>query len=261
MRILNENVSKNILNKLFEYSQEEEHLLSQKEDQLKRLNDYINSNPTEDDINELNELKASLEKEIQDLKNNSETNYFNENDLMQMLEESRQIVSDLYGADFIQENDTNPSIKFNNIGRTKLGYCHYSISRINNKIDTEINISKVLQKFSRDQLMDTILHEYIHSLRCCVSCGHGGKWKEIADKINSNTDYNLSANADEDQSNLFDEIFDSNHKTVYHVICDNCGHDFKYYTSNANVVKHPERYSHRCPDGKVGKFTIKVENR
>ena len=251
------------IQKLIEYNQEDEHLLIQKQDQLKRLTDYINSNPTEDDINELNNLKTSLEQEIQDLQNNKKDTYkFNDNDLIKMLETSKQIIGNLYGTDFINENDTNPSIRFDNTGRNKLGFCRTQSSRYNNQIiSSEIIISKILQKFSEDQLMNTVIHEYIHSLKCCTHCGHYGKWKEIADRINSSTDYDINIKADDEQANMFDDILDSNHKTVYHIICNNCGSEQKFYTANADIVKHPDHYKHRCSNGETGTFTLNVEKR
>lgn len=248
------------IQKLIEYNQGDEQLLDQKQDQLKRLTDYINSNPTEDDINELNDLKASLEKEIQELQKSSHD--FNNNDLVKMLDQAKQIISNLYGNEFIEENDTNPSIIFSTISRDKLGYCKIQMSRYNYQlIKTEIFISKILQKFSEDELMNTVIHEYIHSLKCCINSGHSGKWKEIAEKVNANTEYNISPKADDDEANMFDDIFDNNHKTIYHVICNNCGAEEKFYTANADIVKHPDHYSHRCPNGEKGTFTVNVEKR
>ena len=87
------------LQKLIEYNQEDEELLIQKQDQLNRLTDYINSNPTEDDINELKDLKDSLEKEIQALQKDKAIidNNFSNNDLNKMLDEAKLLISNLYG--------------------------------------------------------------------------------------------------------------------------------------------------------------------
>jgi len=253
------------LQKLIEYNQEDEELLIQKQDQLNRLTDYINSNPTEDDINELKDLKDSLEKEIQALQKDKAIidNNFSNNDLNKMLDEAKLLISNLYGKQFIEENDTNPSIMFSNINRDKLGYCRTDIRRISGKflITTEIFISKVLQKFPKEQLMSTVIHEYIHSLRCCLSCNHSGKWKEIADRINSSTEYDINEYADEEQTSSFDNILNNTHKTIYHVVCTNCGAEQNYYTANADIVRHPDHYSHRCSNGEKGSFTVTVEKK
>ncbi len=179
-----------------------------------------------------------------------ESEQLNNRDLMSMLQQAKQIITDLYGEQFILENDTWPNIRFKSIGRNKLGECQVETdtSYWPHKILTYIHISNILQDFSYDEVMNTVIHEYIHSLKCCFKCEHNGKWKEIADKVNNNTNYNIMEQAESVQTDKFKDIYDKNHKTVYHIICTHCNFEYKYYTSNAQIVKHPQWFKHKCKD-------------
>lgn len=257
---MRDKLQETILNKLLEYNETD--LLTQKEDQLKRLTDYINSDPIDDDIDELNELKAELENEIAQLKQDNRDNTdFTNRDLEKMLSDAKELFIKLVGRNFIEENDTNPSIVFGNTGRDKLGYCQTSMYRDMSDISTNIIISNILKQFTEHDVMNTVIHEYIHSLKCCLNVDHFGKWRELSELVNKNTDYNITAVADSSESESFDSLYDKGHKTVYHVICNNCGYEYKHYTANADIVKHPENYSHRCPDGTKGTFKIDIEKR
>lgn len=257
---MNENLQDITISKLLEYNETD--LLTQKEDQLKRLEDYIKSNPQDEDLDELNNFKLELENEIKQLKqSNIDNKEFANRDLENMLDDTRTLIRKLFGDDFFRENDTNPTIQFTNLGRSKLGLCRLERYRYSNNIRSEISISNVLKNFTEHDIMNTIIHEYLHSLKCCLGETHFGKWKSLATSINNQTDYNIVAEADGDEASNFEAFYDSRHKTIYHVICNNCGYEHKHYSASADIVKHPENYSHRCPDGTHGTFKINIEKR
>lgn len=257
---MSENLQDITISKLLEYNETD--LLTQKEDQLKRLEDYIKSNPQDEDLDELNNFKSELETEIKQLKqSNIDNKEFTNIDLSNMLEDTKNLIKKLFGDEFFNENDTNPTIQFTNLGRSKLGQCKVERYRYSYDITTEISISNVLKKFTQQEIMNTIIHEYLHSLKCCLGESHYGKWKSLADSINNQTDYNIVAEAEGEEASNFDDLYDSNHKTIYHVICNNCGYEYKQYSASAGIVKNPENYSHRCPDGTRGTFKIDIEKR
>ena len=246
--------------KLQEYINDNDEL-QQKKDQLEKLTDYINSNPPDEDMGQLAKLKLDLEEEVEQLTKNNTT--LSNSDLNKMLQDCRELITKLYGKEFILENDTWPDIRFSSIGRNKFGECRVEIQTIYPRqvLRSTINISKVLQDMDEQIVKNTVMHEFIHSLKCCVHSQHFGKWREIADRVNKDTDYIITPNADGEEVEDFKDIYDNKHKTVYHLTCNNCGQELKYYTANADIVKHPENYTHRCPDGKKGTFSLEVEKR
>lgn len=131
----------------------------------------------------------------------------------------------------------NPRIKFNS-SSTAYGQCSYNRSS-NTYL---IRISQYTLGSSQKSIMNTILHELLHTCKNCMN--HGPLWKEYASMVYYHYGYDIKrCNGDktsEDRANLRKGI-KINHK----LRCDKCGQVFMRTKSSA-LVLHPERFHCRC---------------
>lgn len=182
----------------------------------------------------------------------SEQKELNDEDLRDMLREARRILKELVGVKYIQENDDGCPIHFKKLGISRLGLYQESF------LYGEIFINELLKTESRENVMPTVIHEYLHSLFSCRSCGHKGEWLRLANLINNKTEYNITRLTK--IPDTYRNTYNNTKNIIYHVICNHCGAETTRY-KNIGVVKNPENYYHECPDGTKGKFRIEPEYR
>lgn len=106
-----------------------------------------------------------------------------------------------------------------------------------------INISSLLldERASEKDLIETILHELIHTCPGCMN--HGHEWKTYADVVNRKYGYNISRlkKGEEESAALMIENKKAN--ANYVCVCEKCGHEF-FYSRRCGVIENPSRYTH-----------------
>ena len=106
-----------------------------------------------------------------------------------------------------------------------------------------INISSLLldERASEKDLIETVLHELIHTCPNCMN--HGVEWKRWADKVNRAYGYNISRTkcGEEESAALMAENKKVN--ANYVCVCEKCGHEF-YYRRYCRVIENPSNYTH-----------------
>lgn len=133
-------------------------------------------------------------------------------DLQQGLLKARKILTDILGTNYMIKNDKRPNIIWEDLGEHTLGSCANSTNmRPLIRIHT---IFKYNQELTEKYFMDTVIHEYIHSLRSCVNCHHEGEFKRIADLVTNNTSYFIDVNSGPDDGQMFGNVL-RNHSSEY----------------------------------------------
>lgn len=134
-----------------------------------------------------------------------------------------------------------PQIGFtvNRRAKTRLGICR----RSGGKYTVEIAASLLDEQTPEALLIETLMHEILHTCRGCMN--HTGRWKQLAETVSAAYGYNITRTAKRDD---LPENIAVNLKPKYRVVCQSCGAVYERYKKSA-VVVHPERY--RC--GKCGK--------
>lgn len=114
---------------------------------------------------------------------------------------ARETLFNILGKDYMVKNDKRPSIVWKDLGDHTLGQCVNA-----NGIKPEIGMHIAFQysdDLVDDYFMNTLIHEYIHSLKSCVNYGHDGEWERVANLVSDNTNYNISQYASGTESEAF----------------------------------------------------------
>lgn len=129
------------------------------------------------------------------------------------------------------------STKVNKRAKSRWGMCRYV-----GKEQFEIEISdRLLQPgVSNKALMDTLLHEILHTCKDCMN--HGKVWKMYARRLNE-IGYDIKCTASAAEKNIKEEPVIRRYR--YTVTCERCGHVYKYQR-RGSVVQSLQRGSTRC---------------
>lgn len=94
----------------------------------------------------------------------------------------------------------------------------------------ELNKVLVLDTTEDDALMDTLIHEYLHS---CPNCQcHTGMWKYYANMVNEKYHYNIQRCTSYEEKGIEPAIANCN----WEVSCPNCNHKWGF-ARKSNAVK------------------------
>lgn len=83
-----------------------------------------------------------------------------------------------------------------------------------------INASLLDERNAEDGLMNTILHELIHSVKGCFN--HGKNWKAVAEKINRKYGYNIKRISSAEEKGVSSETIPKRN-VKYKFVCSGCG--------------------------------------
>ena len=126
------------------------------------------------------------------------------------------------------------NIKINTRAKKRWGLCSYLSD---GTYEIQISNSLLADDVSEEALMNTAMHEVLHTVKGCMN--HKRKWKTCADIVNRKYGLNVKTTTSAEEKNI--AIVDSEYK--YIVQCAHCGHKYKYIRLS-KCVKNPKRF--RC---------------
>lgn len=153
------------------------------------------------------------------------------------------IVKNVIGKEIVKEQMRNVvkvgisprAIKRNGVCKIKYNEC-------------VIEISKKMFNFNEDEMMNTLIHEILHTFK--DTKGHDKKWKYYADKISKNTKYKITRTRD-----IKEDICEKNYK--WKITCLDCNKSwYKCRITMKAMLQYNQgfRYHKEC-----GKNNLKVE--
>ena len=119
---------------------------------------------------------------------------------------------------------------------SRLGLC----KKQNDRYTVEISSLLLDEHTAELALIETILHEQLHTCYGCMK--HTGRWKQLAEKVN--TAYGLNVKRAADEESIPGDLLP---KPKYVIKCKGCGAEL-HRRKLSPLVKNPSRY--RC--GKCG---------
>ena len=142
--------------------------------------------------------------------------------------------TDILDACNIKYSDRIDSVMINRRLRTSWGLCR-KINRYGEKWFA-IELNQYLFEGSKEAVMNTLLHELLHTCYHCFN--HGKTWQKYAQKINTMYGFHIkrTENCEANEVEL-NKVF------KYFVKCKTCG-NVVGKTRLCSVIKNPEKY--RC---------------
>lgn len=105
-----------------------------------------------------------------------------------------------------------------------------------------IGVSKYYKDNDKREVMETLVHEVLHTVEGCFN--HGTLWKRYAGLMNKKHGYNISRTSSRQMDSLMkEEIFKSIYK--YSIDCKECGKS-ALRQRKSKIVKNPENYICDC---------------
>jgi predicted SprT family Zn-dependent metalloprotease len=108
-----------------------------------------------------------------------------------------------------------------------------------------INVALLDERNKEEGLINTILHELLHSCKDCMN--HGNKWKRLAEKIRNTYGYDVKRTSSAADKGVIENTMGIEYK--YAVQCGSCMNVVRR-TRRSDLIKFPEFF--RCKCG--GKF-------
>lgn len=123
---------------------------------------------------------------------------------------------------------------------------------MNGTYEIDINECLLRDDSSDDGLLNTIIHELLHTVDGCMK--HTGKWKLLADKVNQAYGYDIKRCSTADEKGISTEwtntVAKATHK--YMCKCSKCGKEV-WRQKISDFIRYPEIYQ-CCNCGGIGTF-------
>lgn len=116
-----------------------------------------------------------------------------------------------------------------------------------NEKDFTISLSKYFIDNDSHEVMETLLHEVLHTINGCMN--HGAQWKAAASLVNEAFSYNITRLSSHEMVLLKDNTSAPHNK--YAIVCESCGAT-EYRQRKCKIVTSPKTFS--CPCG--GKLVV-----
>lgn len=126
------------------------------------------------------------------------------------------------------------NIKINTRAKQTWGLCRMLPD---NSFEIEISSRLLEDNVEEDALINTVVHEILHTVDGCMN--HGKKWKEYAKIINEKYGLNVKRCTSSEEKHIEKSIDEFN----YILACPKCGYQWKYIRMT-KAVKYPHRYQH-----------------
>lgn len=104
-----------------------------------------------------------------------------------------------------------------------------------------INVALLDERNKEEGLIDTLLHEIIHTCKNCFN--HGANFKKIAGKIHRAYGYKIATAESAADMGVIEETRGIEYK--YAIQCETCKSIIRR-TRMSNAIKHPEAYRCKC---------------
>lgn len=164
---------------------------------------------------------------------------FTREDLDKLLSDARQICRD---SSVPISESICPKVYLIDSHRT-LGECCSKKGRpksLPKDYDFVIRISSHCLEFKRPRLLNTMLHELLHSCPDCLN--HGPKWREYAAILKARYGVNITrlAHLNEDERKILHKGYIRKRITSYRftLTCPGCGHEWHYKKASRAVKLH-----------------------
>lgn len=131
------------------------------------------------------------------------------------------------------------AFEINTRAKHRWGQCK-RVSSTLNCFTININCMLLDEKNSEQALIDTLMHELLHTCKGCFN--HKNEWKRLAEKVNEIYNYNIKRTYSEVDYEIETEDVA---EPKYKIQCTGCGQVFTRQRKS-KVVAHPENY--RCYD-------------
>lgn len=125
------------------------------------------------------------------------------------------------------------------------GNCH--LDGYSHKYDITISHRLLNDEVDDDALMNTLIHEYLHTCPKCMN--HGKIWQKYARKINEKYHYNIKRTTSSAEKGIKEET----EKPKYIVTCPHCGNQTGYLRRGGVVNAVLNNRTLRCVCGYSGK--------
>lgn len=140
----------------------------------------------------------------------------------------------------IKPGKIDPKVKINSRAKRRFGQCRkvpYG------EYDYEIEINEALLKATKEKIMNTLVHEILHTCKGCMN--HGKTWKAYAHEMNVKYGYDISTTTSYEAIGIERPAF------KYTIECQGCG-TLIGRQQRSKLVKQP--YLYRCKCG--GKLAL-----
>lgn len=108
---------------------------------------------------------------------------------------------------------------------------------VGGKYDFKIEINHMLLNAEKDIIMNTIIHEILHTVKGCMN--HGEKWSNHAKTMNDMFGYNISRTVSYEETGI------ERPKAKYTVACKDCSVVF-YRQRKSKLITHIDDYECAC---------------
>lgn len=125
-------------------------------------------------------------------------------------------------------------IKINTRAKQRWGLCTLLPDH---SFKIEISSRLLEDNVSKEALIDTVMHEILHTVEGCMN--HGKTWKLYAKIVNEKYGLNIKRCTSSAEKHIEPSIDEYN----YIIACPKCGYQWKYIRLT-NAVKYPNRYHH-----------------
>ena len=121
------------------------------------------------------------------------------------------------------------------------GQCQYMHDT--GKFFVDINITLLDERNGEDGLINTILHELLHTCPNCMN--HGKEWKKWAAKIKRFYGYNIKRTSDFDDKDVITGNFNERiTEYKYLIYCQKCGKLITKRKRQCNITEYPQLWYH-----------------
>jgi len=165
----------------------------------------------------------------------------------------KEAIEDLEAIDI--QIGTVVDFKVNTRAKSRWGLCERVYGRGDDwkfqKFQIEISSELLQDEVSDIALMDTLIHELLHTCENCMK--HTGEWKALAERVNSFYPmYNIKRCTSASEKGIKRD--ETNYK--YKIVCQQCGCTC-YYRKETKIVKLV-RSTNRCLCGKCKSHDLKL---
>lgn len=143
-------------------------------------------------------------------------------------------------------------VKINTRAKSRWGLC----TSTPNGFVIEITDRLVVDDVEEAALMDTLLHEMLHTVDGCLN--HGTKWKMLAKRLNDKFGYHIKRCTSAEEKGL--PQYSRINRAKYKITCLGCGNE-NYYMKKSRAVSIIEKkpINSGCTCGRCGSHNFRFE--